>query len=79
MFLPGWRHDDDADDDEWELLGPHGHVDVEAEPVDEDVECLGDGVHLAHAVKHDVHRGDEDLPGAIDWEEVAQKVEILAL
>ena len=101
MILPCGGDHNDADNDEGELLGPHGDVDVDPEPVDQDVERLGDWVnlrsykqsdhriirvdqcrlssHLADPVKHDVDGGDEDLPGAVDREEVAQEVEILAL
>ena len=42
------------------------YIDVDPEPVDQDVECLGDWVHLADPVKHNVDGGDEDLPGAIE-------------
>ena len=55
------------------------YIDVDPEPVDQDVECLGDRVHLADSVKHDIDGGDEDLPGTVDREEVAEEVEVLPL
>ena len=55
------------------------YIDVDPEPVDQDVECLGDRVHLADPVEHDVDGGDEDLPGAVDREEVAEEVEVFSL
>ena len=70
---------DDSDHNEGELLWPHGHVDVHPEPVDQDVERLGDGVDLADPVKHDIDGGDENLPGAVDREEVAEEVKVFAL
>ena len=69
----------DPHNDEGDLLGPDRHVHIDAEPVDEDVKGLGDGIHLAHAVKHDVDGGDEDLPDAVDGEEIAEEVEVSAL
>ena len=62
-----------------QLLGPHLHVDVKFEPVDKDVKGLCDGVHLADPVKDNVHSGDEDLPHAVEGEEVTEEVEVLPL
>ena len=78
-FLPCRTDDDDSDHNEWELLWPHGHVNVHPEPVHQDVKRLGDGVHLADPVEHDVNSGDEDLPGAVDREEITEEVEIFSL
>ena len=60
-------------------MGPHGHINIEAKPVDKNVKCLGDGVNLSNSVKNNVDSRDEDLPDAVDGEEVTQKVEILPL
>ena len=100
-ILPCGGDHNDADNDEGELLGPHGDVDVDPEPVDQDVKRLSDWVnlrsykqsdlslthvdqsrlssHLADPVKHDVDGGDEDLPGAVDREEVSEDVEVFPL
>ena len=60
-------------------MGPHLHVDVKAKPVDKDVKRLGDGVHLANPVKDNVHSRDENLPHAVEGEEVAKEVEVFPL
>ena len=49
------------------------------EPVNEDVECFGDGVHLPHTIKDDVYSGDENLPDTVEREEIAQEVEVHSL
>jgi len=73
------RDHNDSHHDKGDLLGPDRHVHVDAEPVHQDVKGLGDGIHLAHAVKHNVDGGDEDLPDAVDGEEVAEEVEVSSL
>ena len=64
---------------EGELLRPHLHVNVEAKPINQNVKGLRDGIHLAHPVEYDVHGGDEDLPHAVEREEVAQEIEVFPL
>lgn len=61
------------------MLRPEHDVDVEAEPVDRDLHALGDGVDPADAIEDDVDGADEDLPDAVEREEVAEEVEVLAL
>jgi hypothetical protein len=65
--------------DEGDVLRPEHDVDVEAEPVDRDLHALRDGVDPADAVEDDVDGADEDLPEAVEREEVPEKVEVLAL
>ena len=79
IFIPGRSDHYDAHHYEWQLLGPHGHIHIHPQPVDQDVECLCDGVHLANSVKHNVNCRDEDLPDTVDGEEVTKEVEIHAL
>ena len=51
--LPCRSDNNDANHDEGELLGPHGHVHVHPQPVDQDVEGFRDGVHLSNPVKQE--------------------------
>ena len=44
-----------------------------------DLHALGDGVDPAHAVEDDVDGADEDLPDAVEREEVPEEVEVLSL
>ena len=55
---------------EGNVLRPEHDVDVEAEPVDRDLHALGDGVDPADAIEDDVDGADEDLPDAVEREEV---------
>lgn len=44
-----------------------------------DVDSTGDGVLETNAVEEDVENANKDLPNAVDAEEVAKAVEVLAL
>ena len=58
---------------------PEKNIDVQAEPVHRDLHALGDWIDTSDSVENDVDGADEDLPGAVEWKEVAQEVEVLAL
>ena len=61
------------------MLRPEQDIDVQAEPVDCDLHALRDRIDPADAIEDDVDGADEDLPDAIEREEVAEEVEVLAL
>ena len=58
---------------------PEKNIDVQAEPVHRDLHTLGDRIDTADSVENDVDGADEDLPSAVEWKEVTQEVEVLAL
>ncbi len=61
------------------MLRPEQDIDVEAKPVDRDLHALGDGIDSADAIEDDVDGADEDLPDAVEREEVSEEVEVLSL
>lgn len=73
------RHHNAADQKERHMLAPEGHVHVEAAPVHGDLEAARNRILFAHAIEHDVDRANEDLPQAVQAEEVAEHIEVLAL
>ena len=61
------------------MLIPERQVDVEAAPMDGDLEASRDGILPSDSVEDDVDQTNEDLPNAVNAEDVTQNIEVFAL
>ena len=68
-----------TNDNEGNLLRPKLDVKLKTEVIDGDFEASRNRIDSTHSVKHDVDRRYEDLPHAIEGEEVTERVKVYPL